>query len=797
MSLKSAARIFLSTVMLFFVILSVPLLRAQESPSGEALAVEGQDAPAPGAEAAVEPVSEFDGKPIDELVRMAWAASARAEYAGLEALFSYVSDVYGTQARQLHASLTGFPPRDKVAEYNDMNQVAVLHFIRAEAQMHQGKSEEALASFEEVIRDFPYAQAWDASRGSFWSVAEKSQDSIYVITGVDKEEVFKNVPATVPKLAKPGAERVVDFTKYGEFTKTGTCQYRYQVKNQKGLARALGEGIYPNTGDILKNPNYKKAYLEGRMSGSHWDFTNSRDLEAAFFKWAGAPEPWGVKLYYIGAILERAGMYLEAIKAYHALIVQFPDTTAWTYWQTPWYPAQAAVGKIRNILRMHPELGLAFKGGKIRVVNGYDKDAKNDIFVVEPGEIVRDPLAGRKEPPSASKKREEVLGKPVHWLGGKKVYFGRYRNGHWRMFVDGKPFMIKGMTYSPTKVGQSPDKGTLANWTLEDTDGNGKIDGPYDAWVDKNGNNLQDKDEPTVGDFALLKDMGVNTIRYYHQPYEADKGLFRDLYSTYGIRVMMGDFLGKYTLGSGADWTTGTDYTNPEHQKKMMESVETMVREYKDEPFLLMWLLGNENVYGVACNADKNPEAFFKFVNKVAKRIKELDPDHPVGIANGDVLFIDKLAGLAPEIDLVGGNVYRGDYGFGAFWDEVRMTADRPAFISEFGAPGYGRGIKAEEIEGLQAAYHRSNWLDIDENSAGKENGEGNAVGGVVFEWLDEWHKNYEPYKHDIKADVIGPFAGGYYYEEWFGIAGQGDGSKSPFMRQLRQAYYVYKELWN
>jgi len=81
-------------------------------------------------------------------------------------------------------------------------------------------------------------------------------------------------------------------------------------------------------------------------------------------------------------------------------------------------------------------------------------------------------------------------------------------------------------------------------------------------------------------------------------------------------------------------------------------------------------------------------------------------------------------------------------------------------------------------------------------NSAGYAEGDGNAVGGIAFEWLDEWWKNYEPAKHDIKADVIGPFAGGYYFEEWFGLIGQGNGKNSPLMRELRKAYFVYKEYW-
>ncbi|MBZ0165875.1 MAG: hypothetical protein K8I00_03640, partial [Candidatus Omnitrophica bacterium] len=66
-----------------------------------------------------------------------------------------------------------------------------------------------------------------------------------------------------------------------------------------------------------------------------------------------------------------------------------------------------------------------------------------------------------------------------------------------------------------------------------------------------------------------------------------------------------------------------------------------------------------------------------------------------------------------------------------------------------------------------------------------------------TFEYLDEWWKNYEPFRHDRKSDTVGPFPGGYYYEEWFGLVGQGNGQHSPFLRQPRKAYYLYKELWN
>src|ERR1019366_2982345 len=93
--------------------------------------------------------------------------------------------------------------------------------------------------------------------------------------------------------------------------------------------------------------------------------------------------------------------------------------------------------------------------------------------------------------------------------------------------------------------------------------------------------------------------------------------------------------------------------------------VRTMVEEYKDEPYILMWVLGNENVYGVGNNSQKEPVAFYELVDRAAQLIHQLDPTRPVAIANGDVLFLDILKEKAPHIDVFGANVYRGEQGFG------------------------------------------------------------------------------------------------------------------------------------
>ncbi len=742
-----------------------------------------------------------------ELVRMSWEASGNNKVDEVFRLTQQCFNTYGAQAFELNAQLEDFPPRDAVVQYQVLNDVGTCMFIRAETLMNNGQAEEAIEIFQRIIDDYRWAQAWDP-RGWYWSIAEKSQASIDMLEG-RAEEKDKEPPKvdrgimTMPRLAEPGVQ-VVDYTKYGTFMNVGTKQYSYKVNDPVGLSAAVGEGVYPNTGAVRKDPNYEKAKEEGRLEGSHWDFVHTDDLEAALYKWALAPEPWGVKLFYIGLIFEKARMYYEAIKAYHAIVVHFPRSTGRTYWNTPWYPGQAAIAKIRHLIRIHPELGLTFEWAKIRVINGADNDVSNDQVITYPGRVrrlslwdkVRSRFARVIDQIGFGKKRAK-LGEIKRRLNEGRVQLVQYENDHWQILVEGKPFIIKGITYVATKVGQSPDKGTLTNWMTEDTNGNGLADGPYDSWVDANRNNQQDEDEPVVGDFRLLKELGANVIRVYHQPFEPDKELLRAMYEETGIMVVMGDFLGKYALGSGASWYEGTDYENPEHRKNMLDSVKKIVMEYKDEPYILMWLLGNENNYGVACNADTKPEAYYAFVDEVAAWIKSVDPDHPVAMCNGDVLYLDIFAKFCPNVDAFAANAYRGDYGFGAFWEQVSDATGKPGFITEYGCPAYAGHLSREDAEEAQADYHLGNWMDIEKNAAGTKEGAGNAIGGIVFEWMDEWWKNYEPAYHDKTAGAQGPFPDGYMYEEWFGLIGQGNGKHSPFLRQLRESYFLYKELWN
>lgn len=604
------------------------------------------------------------------------------------------------------------------------------------------------------------------------------------------------LPAS-PELSNPGTEKIVEYEKYGRFENPGTLKYKYKIMDQPGLAAAIGEGIFPDTTSVFKDPEYLKALRTRKLEGNQWDFINTDDHMTNFYKWATINEDPGVKLYYTALALEKAGEYEHALKAYYAVIVMFPRAVGWTYWHTPLYMSKLAYDRIDMLLRKHPELGMKMKNTKVDIINGFDNDLKNDKFLIDPGYIVEcNPDEVIPPRPDLSKL------KSIETRGGDYVKLVKYENGHWQMFVDGKPFIMKAMAYSPNVVGRSPEFGTLTvhkDWQLDDLNKNGKIDGFFDSWIDKNANNIQDADEPVIGDATLLREMGCNVIRCYHGIY--NKELFRKLKEDYGIYAIVGNYIGVYAVDSGATWLEGTDYTNPDQKKNMLKSVRDMVEDLKDEDFIIMWVLGNENNYGNANNSQSHPEAYYSFANEAAKLIHELDPmKRPVAICNGDVFLVDKCAEFAPDIDVYGSNCYRGTFGFGNhLWSDIKNVYDRPVLITEYGCSAYFNNQSLEYGEEKQMLYHKGNWEDIAFNAAG-ESGEGNAIGGVVYEWADEWWKRMDLTDAAVQDTIPSfgaPMPDGWSHEEWLGITSQGDGKNSPFYRRLRPTYFYYKELWN
>jgi len=602
-------------------------------------------------------------------------------------------------------------------------------------------------------------------------------------------------------LHDPGAEDIIDYEKYGRFVTDEKGSVSYVLVDQAGLARASGEGIDPSL-SIADDPAYQAAKSKKRWRpGDHWQHVGSSDPQLDFFVWNDAPEEPGVRLLFVGRALEKGGQLLHALKAYRAVMVLYPDSATWSAGgEFQWSAAEAAWHSMQNLLRKHPELNL-------RLVDA-DVTTRAEFaglrIHVRPGRL--ESIQGKADAPSAAAREPLDRSRIQVARGTGEVHLVQYANGDWEMLVGNAPYFIRGMTYMPTKIGVVPWEW---NWLWADENRNGLVD-MFEVWAARNANNIQDPDEPTTSDFALMRDMGVNTIRLFiTDPELVSFNLLamRQMYHEFGIRVLVGNFLGAYCNGSGARWEQGTDYTNRKQRDNMKASVSNMVMKLKDEPWVLAWLLGNENnmekneeVNATRTNASEYPETYARFLNEVCRMVHELDPHHPVGVGNLLVGLVEHYGRLAPELDFIGINSYIGGEGFGATWQKISQTMNRPVVITEFGCDSYWSDRGPDED--AQTAYLLGNWEDIEFNRAGGS-GVGNSIGGFVFEWLDEWWKDThtgsaaDVARHNSRAVFPMPFPDGFAQEEWFGLMGQGAGTASPFQRVPKKAYHVLRDVWN
>ena len=617
------------------------------------------------------------------------------------------------------------------------------------------------------------------------------------------------------RIADWGSVAWINYEDFGRFEGVGTADFRFVITDMAGLREASGEGIWPNSSSAFRNPLVREMRAQGILPANRWDHVVTTDYEKNFFVWATTQYSPGLQQFYIAFALDRAGEYKHAIKAYYSLFINFPRTMGRSYWGEPWYAGVVALDRINFLLRENPHLGMRLEGAEITVTNtfgsGWDQGQE---WIINPGRWV----SATPECFMPQRLNLEEIG-IRRTVGTGRVQLVEFNNGHFQLQVDGREFIIRGMCYVPTQVGLSPDAGNVCvsvDWQWADINNTGRPDGPFYSWIDVDRSNTKPENVEIIGDFRLMYEMGVNSIRLYHtHGGTRNQGTNFDLlmygYKNFGFMYAVGNLIGKYGTDSGAEWFEGADYTNPIHLANMRDSVRRMVEDFRDKPYVLMWVLGNENNYGsvgvegefsgTSCRAREQPREFFTFVNELAHMIRAMDPyERPIAVSNGDTFLMHYAARYAPDIDIFFPNAYRGEAGFSNIWRDTQLVYGIPIAFGEFGCPAFHRYYDRDTTEALQAAYHRGNWLDIERNIAGF--GYGNALGGYIFQWMDEWWKagpppEYCPYTQETTPQWGGPFLDGYAYEEWFGIISKGDGSYSPFLRQLRPAFFMYQDvLW-
>lgn len=357
----------------------------------------------------------------------------------------------------------------------------------------------------------------------------------------------------------------------------------------------------------------------------------------------------------------------------------------------------------------------------------------------------------------------------------------------WRLIVNDEPLMVNGMNWDYFPIG--------TNYT-------------YIIW-EQSPELIKDALDHEMG---LLKEMGANAIRVYTG---IPKKWIEYIYDNYGIYTMLNHSFGRYGMPIDGEWMANTEYSDYRVRNMLLTEVKELAEEYKDTRGLLLYLLGNENNYGLFWGGaetedipEENEESIirarymYKLFNEGALAIKAIDENRPVAIANGDLLFLDLIVEEAPDIDIFGTNTYRG-ISFTDLYERVKEEYGKPVLLTEFGSDAYNAKTDQED-QLAQAYYKRGNWQEIYENAAGlgKAN---NSIGGFTFQFSDGWWKYGQTEDLDVHNTEASWANAAYEFdyvegennmnEEWFGIAAKGptdeDGLYSLYPRA---AYYVLKE---
>ena len=358
----------------------------------------------------------------------------------------------------------------------------------------------------------------------------------------------------------------------------------------------------------------------------------------------------------------------------------------------------------------------------------------------------------------------------------------------WQLLVDGEPEIINGMNWDYFPRG--------TNYA-------------YSLW-----NQSPEFIQRALDyEMALLKNMGVNAIRVYTG---IPKRWITYIYENYGIYTMLNHSFGRYGLTIDGAWMANTEYSDPRVRELLLSEVTQLAEEYQDTPGLLLFLLGNENNYGLFWGGAETEDipmedrkstirarAMYELFNEAAVQMKEIDDSRPIAFANGDLLFMDLIAELVPDMDIFGTNTYRG-MTFTDLYDRVENEYGKPVLLTEFGSDRFNART-LQEAQTEQANYLFSNWKEIYKNAAGM-GGTDNSIGGFTFQFSDGWWKFGQTEGLDVHDTNASWANGGYEFdfaegennmnEEWFGIMAKGPTDLEGYYKLFpRTAYYVLKEV--
>ncbi|MEZ4386461.1 MAG: glycoside hydrolase family 2 TIM barrel-domain containing protein [Candidatus Krumholzibacteriia bacterium] len=352
-----------------------------------------------------------------------------------------------------------------------------------------------------------------------------------------------------------------------------------------------------------------------------------------------------------------------------------------------------------------------------------------------------------------------------------------------KLQVAGRDFMVFGMNWDYIPIGE--------NYA-------------YDFW----GQSDEFIEAALATEMPLLRNMGINCIRQY---VGIPPRWVEYIWKNYGIYTVLNHPVARWGATIDGVWVAVTDYSNPKLREQVKAEIAAEIEKFKDTPGVLMWLLGNENNYGLSWSSfeiealpkgEQNAQRarfLYSLMGELIDLIHELDDKRPVSMANGDLQYLDIIAEECPNLDIFGTNQYRG-ISVGDMNQRVKDAMNIPLCYTEFGSDAYNaRTMREDQV--MQARYLIGQWREIYERSYGK-GGVGNHIGGMIFQWSDGWWKYRQEERLDIH-DTHASWPNGAYREdfvegennmneEWWGICAKGPtDAQGHFELYPRAAYFA------
>ncbi len=253
-----------------------------------------------------------------------------------------------------------------------------------------------------------------------------------------------------------------------------------------------------------------------------------------------------------------------------------------------------------------------------------------------------------------------------------------------RLLMGGRPFQVRGVHYSPWPPGTAPD-------------GRSAYPGP----------------DLVERDLVAIRGLGANTVLLNGAPgWVIDRAREKGLASIYAF-----DFA----------WSDTGEAAFERQANAIVAAVDTL----RLHAGVVVWLLGHEVPAWVVDSLGQ--ATVERRLRGLATRVRAQDPSRLLGHGNWPPTKALDLSFL----DLVCFNLYPAwPYevtvrGFGPYLRNVLipLARGRPLLITEFGINSLEAG------ESRQAEVLADCWQEIADSR---------AVGGVVFEWCDEWWKNFD-----------------------------------------------------